>query len=541
MGQKISSPLALTLAHWKKVKEKGKGQGLDLRRGRWQTFCRVEWPTFQVSWPPEGTFNLSIILQVKHKILGGGAVSHPDQVPYIIIWEDLARNPPPWIPARMVLGTPFSDPTHAALLSPAPLAPSSSPTALVPNFPPTSSLYPVVNLGKEKQKPPAVLTDEHPLDLMGELEHPPPYAQPPPQGADGSHSPDSSTDPLPPAPAPSPIAGRLRGARPPEAPVPPTSSLFPLRAVPGVDGERMQYWPFSTSDLYNWKTHNPPFSQDPVALTGLVESILLTHQPTWDDCQQLLQILLTTEERQRVLTEARKNVPGADGAPTILPNEINAAFPLDRPNWDYNTPAGRERLRLYRQVLLAGLKAASRRPTNLAQVRTILQGREESPVSFLERLMEAYKRYTPFSPDKPEFQAMVAMTFIGQSASDIRSKLQRLEGLQNLNLQDLLKEAEKVFNKRETPEEKEDRLRKEQRDHEALRDKKRTKELSKILATVALGSRVEQGRQEPGGGRNPRLGKDQCAYCKEKGHWVRDCPKKPSKPRTKVLHIEEED
>lgn len=143
-------------------------------------------------------------------------------------------------------------------------------------------------------------------------------------------------------------------------------------------GDQTQYWPFSASDLYNWKTHNPSFSQDPQALTGLIESILMTHQPTWDDCQQLLQTLVTTEERQKVFLEARKNVPGPNGALTQLPNEIDAAFPLIRPNWDYTSPAGREQLRLYRQVLLAGLRGAGRCPTNLAKVRAITQGGEES-------------------------------------------------------------------------------------------------------------------------------------------------------------------
>ncbi|CAD7676918.1 unnamed protein product [Nyctereutes procyonoides] len=245
----------------------------------------------------------------------------------------------------------------------------------------------------------------------------------------------------------------------------------------------MQYWPFSASDLYNWKTHNPSFSQDPQALTGLIESILLTHQPTRDDRQQLLQTLLTTEERQRVYLEVRKNVPGADGRPTQLngmgrpipilmadpahwdgpthpnPNEIEDVFPLVRPTWDYDTVAGRERLRLYRQVLLAGLKGAGRRPTNLAKVRAIVQGKEETPAGFLERLIEGYRMYTPFDPLAEDRQPDVIMSFIGQSASDIRNKLQRLEGLQGYTLQDLVKEAEKVFNKRETLEEREERIR----------------------------------------------------------------------------------
>ena len=63
------------------------------------------------------------------------------------------------------------------------------------------------------------------------------------------------------------------------------------------DGERTyQYWPFSTSDLYNWKAQNPSFSEKPQGLIDLLDTILFTHNPTWDDCQQLLQVLFTMEE-----------------------------------------------------------------------------------------------------------------------------------------------------------------------------------------------------------------------------------------------------
>ena len=107
-----------------------------------------------------------------------------------------------------------------------------------------------------------------------------------------------------------------------------------------------------------------------------------------------MQALLTTEERQRVILEARKSVLGLMGPPP--------SFLLTRPDWDYNTPAGKEQLRLYRQVLLAGLKGAGRRTTNLAQVRAVIQGPEETPATFRERLMEAYRMYTPFDPSSPE-------------------------------------------------------------------------------------------------------------------------------------------
>ena len=51
--------------------------------------------------------------------------------------------------------------------------------------------------------------------------------------------------------------------------------------------------------------------------------------------------------------------------------------------------------------------------------------------------MEAYRRYTPFDPTSETQQATVAMAFIGQSALDIKRKLQRLEGLHAMTLQDL--------------------------------------------------------------------------------------------------------
>ncbi|XP_048200257.1 LOW QUALITY PROTEIN: protein NYNRIN-like [Perognathus longimembris pacificus] len=148
-----------------------------------------------------------------------------------------------------------------------------------------------------KAKAPKVLPpgDDLLLDLMTEDSRLP---QPPPYPAETGSREDVQR------PDPSPIATRTRVRR---------------------------------DDLYNWKNNNPPFSKDPAMLTALIESILVTHQPTWDDCQQLLQVLLTTEERQRVLLEARKNVRGADGRPTQLPNEINAAFPLERPDWDFTT------------------------------------------------------------------------------------------------------------------------------------------------------------------------------------------------------------
>ena len=165
-------------------------------------------------------------------------------------------------------------------------------------------------------------------------------------------------------------------------------------------------------------------------------------------------------------------MPGPGGLPTQLPNEIDEGFPLTRPDWDYETAPGRESLRIYRQALLASLKGAGKRPTNLAKVRTIIQGKDENPAAFMERLLEGFRMYTPFDPEALEHKATVAMSFIDKAAPDIKGKLQRLDGIQTYGLQKLVREAEKVYNKRETPEEREARLAKEQEKREDGRNKR---------------------------------------------------------------------
>ena len=107
-----------------------------------------------------------------------------------------------------------------------------------------------------------------------------------------------------------------------------------------------------------------------------------------------------------------KNVPGANGVPTNLPNEIDTGFLLNQPDWDFNMTAGREPLMIYCRVLVAGVKGAARCPTSLAKVRGVLQGPVEPPSVFLECLMEAYQRYTPFDPTSECQHAMVAMVSI---------------------------------------------------------------------------------------------------------------------------------
>ena len=132
-------------------------------------------------------------------------------------------------------------------------------------------------------------------------------------------------------------------------------------------------------------------------------------------------MLFTTEEREWILSEAWKNVPGVDGRPTIQPNLIEEGFPLVRPNWERTED--RERLRVYRQTLMTGLRAATKKPTNLAKINSVRQEPNESPAAFLERIMEAFRQYTPMDPQADESRAAVMLAFVNQAAPDIKKKV----------------------------------------------------------------------------------------------------------------------
>jgi hypothetical protein len=133
-------------------------------------------------------------------------------------------------------------------------------------------------------------------------------------------------------------------------------------------------------------------------------------------------------------------------------------------------------------------------------------------------------------------QSAVIMSFINQAAPDVRKKLYKQEGLGEMTTWDLMKVAERVFNTQETPEEREDRIRKENQElQERIRkeDREQQKEMAKILLAGVQGlAGPSSGRAGPKRPRRdrPRLDQGHCAYYKEYGHWKKECPKLQGRP-----------
>ena len=82
---------------------------------------------------------------------------------------------------------------------------------------------------------------------------------------------------------------------------------------------------------------------------------------------------------------------------------------------------------------------------NRSKTSDILQGPDESPSQFYERLCEAFCLYTPFYQEAAENQQMVNAAFISQSQGDIQHQLQKLEDFAGMNVSQLLEIASKEF------------------------------------------------------------------------------------------------
>ena len=124
--------------------------------------------------------------------------------------------------------------------------------------------------------------------------------------------------------------------------MPPVSQSFILllcvaRPADDQGNHLSHYLSFVTGDLYSWRTQHSPFSDNLRDLINPLETVLFTHQSTWDDCQQRFQVFLTAEERERIQNEASRLIHGPTGEPISNQETLDTCFCLTSPYWDYNT------------------------------------------------------------------------------------------------------------------------------------------------------------------------------------------------------------
>lgn len=297
----------------------------------------------------------------------------------------------------------------------------------------------------------------------------------------------------------------------------------PLRQAMGANGPARIKVPFTTAELDSWKEAVKGYRDDPESVARRFELIVKNLDPDWKDIEIMLAALSETE-KQLVIKNAQTQVQ-TQVTSGVLPGTVEVYVPRVDPNWDYNDEGDYRLLKRYQEWIRIALESAIPKSVNWSRLYTIKQGQTETPSEFLDRLRTAMQKFTTIDPSSEEGKVQLVSLFLGQSADDIRRKLQKMKEPDVRDLERLVEEAWRVFRNREGNE--------KQRLGRAI-----------AAATVAALQRQEEPFRGKGRGNGirgrsvkPPLRPNQCAYCREVGHWKRECPKQREKNRLMVASV----
>ncbi|XP_015716576.1 natural cytotoxicity triggering receptor 3 ligand 1 [Coturnix japonica] len=482
------TPLGCILAHWRDIAGKSRG---TLSRKTLIKYCNQWWLVYKLEdgekWPLNGTVNYNTLLQL---MLFLRRESKWDEAAYADMFFTL-RNHPEW-QKECGMGPP-QDPFVLTVekerceTGESKIKRCCSSCSIGQQCTKTGKVREPEELSEYLQAPWAAgaIGEEAPLERSPEV---PPLEHPP-------LPPDPPVPPAPSAPPASPVASQtLRQQQQPLV-------IAPLREMVGPRGIILVRVPFSLPDLESWREICKNYRDDPLKVARHLQFIIRQHDPDWDDIQLLLDQLTETEKQLVLKTAQTLTEDSLQGTN----EDIKDHFPLQNPRWDPNTKHGRELLERYREWVIKGVERAIPRTVNWSKLFEVKQGPQETPSEFLERLRNVMRKHTSLDPRSEEGIQQLVSLFTGQSAGDVRRKLQKLRAPASWNLESLLEEAWRVFSNREEVDNREDR---------------------KVLMT-ALQETRKGGMNKV---RKP-LEKDQCALCRKKGLWKNECPLRKQKEK----------
>uniref|UniRef100_A0A663LQY9 Core shell protein Gag P30 domain-containing protein n=1 Tax=Athene cunicularia TaxID=194338 RepID=A0A663LQY9_ATHCN len=202
--------------------------------------------------------------------------------------------------------------------------------------------------------------------------------------------------------------------------------LYPLWEVPLVGnqgGIGLVAVPLNTTDVRNFKKEMGTLLDDPLGVAKKLDQFLGPNTYTWEEIQSILGILFTAEERGMIRQSGMRI-------------------------WE------RQNMRDLRMLIIQGIKEAVPHGQNINKAFNEQQGKEESPTEWLERLRKSLQMYSGIDPNTVAGTALLRTQFVAKSWGDIRRKLVKLEDFQERGLEELLRESQKVYVRRDEEKQK---------------------------------------------------------------------------------------
>ncbi|RLV63571.1 hypothetical protein DV515_00018138 [Chloebia gouldiae] len=310
--------------------------------------------------------------------------------------------------------------------------------------------------------------------------------------------------------------------------------IAPLREAMGPQGGRVLIKvPFSPGDLVIWKQSAGSYREDPERVARVVKMVIKTQNPDWNDLQVLLDTIMDSTEKEMVLRatkeRAREEIKLRRNREQGYEGTVGELVPSDDPEWNPNSADGYRAIRKYQELLVEGVRTGMPKTLNWSKLYSVRQEKNESPSAFLERLKETARRYTNLEIDEEPGQLQLALLFMGQSQEDIRKKLQKLEGDDTRKVDKMLEVAWKVYNNREKETAKRQQagilaiIQQTTGQGGGQQGRGRVRGRGRGFG-FGKGGFQGQGLMGMNNGRQTGLGPNQCAFCRQLGHWKNECP-----------------
>ncbi|TRZ07807.1 hypothetical protein HGM15179_019300 [Zosterops borbonicus] len=129
-------------------------------------------------------------------------------------------------------------------------------------------------------------------------------------------------------------------------------------------------------------------------------------------------------------------------------------WPSQNSKWNAQSEEGRRNMVDLRNIAIQGIRDAVPRGQNISKVFGECQERDETHTEWLDHLRKSLQVYSGTDTNSLIGEVLLKIQFVAKSWEDIRRKLEKLENWQERGLQELLREAQKVYTRRDEEEQK---------------------------------------------------------------------------------------